>query len=140
MYRLVYLSSAISYFSKPQLVDLLSKSRVKNATLGVTGILLYKEGDFLQLIEGERPAVEKLFATIRKDTRHGSVTILIEEECTQRLFSDWSMGFRDLSDPELLNLPGYSDFMNTPLKAKSFKDHPDDALKLVAIFAAPLRR
>lgn len=113
---------------------------MKNQDLGVTGILLYKDGDFLQLIEGEQPVVAKLFSTIKSDPRHTEITVLLANECTERLFSDWSMAFRDLSDPELLKLPGYSDFMNTPLRSQRYKDHPDDGLKLVSLFAAPRSR
>ena len=140
MYRLLYLSAATELFSKAQLVDLLSKARLKNQDLGVTGILLYKDGDFLQLIEGERTAVERLYSKIKADPRHTEITVLLAQECTERLFSDWSMAFRDLTDPELKKTPGYSDFMNTPLMSQRFKDHPDDGLKLVALFAAPRRR
>lgn len=140
MYRLLYLSAATDLFSKDQLVELLKKSRRNNHEIGVTGILLYKDGDFLQLLEGEKSAVETLFKKINRDPRHTGVCTLLAEECKERLFADWSMAFRDLADPALLREPGYSDFLNKPLGHQAFKDHPDEAMKLVGVFATPLRR
>ena len=66
MYRLVYLSAAKTLFSKAELLDLLVKAREKNHRRGLTGILLYRNGDFLQLLEGEKTVVEEIFATIRR--------------------------------------------------------------------------
>ncbi len=134
MYRLVYFSAATTPFTKAQLMALLKKAREKNERLGITGMLLYKEGDFLQLLEGERSAVEALFRVIETDPRHKEVFVALEEATDARLFDQWSMGFRDLHDPELPATPGFSPCMNTPLVANRFKDHPSDALQLLAMF------
>jgi Sensors of blue-light using FAD len=135
MYRLVYCSAARALFSKPDLLDLLSKARTKNLRLGITGMLLYKDGNFLQLLEGERSAVKQLFVQIASDPRHSGSIVIEEEESPQRVFEDWSMGFRDLSDPEVRQLPGFSHYMNTPLIAESLARHPSAALQLLAIFS-----
>lgn len=136
MYRLVYLSAAKTLFSKAELLDLLVKAREKNRRLGLTGLLLYKNGDFLQLLEGEKKAVEELFATIEADPRHTGTTVVIAEECPARLFADWSMGFRDLGDPELLKLPGFSPLMNSAAGLPALRDNPDEAMQLIRFFAA----
>jgi Sensors of blue-light using FAD len=134
MYRLVYCSAAKVPFSKSELLDLLSKARDKNQRLGITGMLLFKDGDFLQLLEGEREAVKLLFEQIEADPRHSGTLVIEEEESPERVFKDWSMGFRDLSDPEVRKLPGYSHYLNTPLVAESLARHPSAALQLLSMF------
>jgi|JTFO01.1.fsa_nt_gb hypothetical protein len=134
LYHIVYVSSASHLFSKQELLDLLEKAREKNHQLGVTGLLLYKEGDFIQLIEGDKEAVKSLFTTISADPRHNQTFVLLEEETDRRLFNDWSMGFRDLSDPEVQSTPGFSQYMNTPLVAESFVDDPSGCLGLMEVF------
>lgn len=134
MYRLVYVSAATVPFSKADLIELLTKAREKNQRLGITGMLLYKDGDFLQLLEGERSAVQELFDVIKADPRHKSIIVMLEEQSDRRVFEDWSMGFRDLHDPEVKETPGFSPYMNTPLVAASFAAHPSDALQLLSIF------
>ena len=134
MYYIIYVSAAVEPFSKPQLLELLKNARDKNRRLGVTGLLLYKDGDFIQLLEGERSAVQALFSTISKDSRHAGTIVLVEGEAGQRLFSDWSMGFRDLSDPDVQATPGFSQFMNKPWSAQHFVDDPNGCLELLALF------
>lgn len=134
MHYIVYVSAATKPFSKSELLELLAKARENNQRLGVTGLLLYKDGDFIQLLEGEASAVKALFSTIQRDSRHACSTVLTEGEAEGRLFSDWSMGFRDLSDPEVQATPGYSQFMNTPLVAESFANDPQGSMTLLSLF------
>lgn len=134
MYRIVYVSTAVKPFDRAALLELLGKSRKNNAARDVTGMLLYKDGNFIQLLEGERAAVRSLYAIIKADPRHTGTIVLLEDEAEGRLFADWSMGFRDLSDPEVNSTPGYSQYMNTPLVAESFADDPSGALALLELF------
>lgn len=137
LYRIVYVSAAAESFSKSALLELLTQARDKNQRLGVTGMLLYKDGDFIQLLEGEEPVVKDLYGTIRTDFRHSGTIVLDEGKIDARLFSDWSMGFRDLSDPAVQATPGFSPFMNTPLVAESFANDPSGCLQLLAVFRPP---
>ena len=134
MHRLVYVSAASQPFSSADLLTLLSKARTNNQRLGVTGMLLFKDGDFLQLIEGESIAVQSVFATIRADRRHRNITVILEEEGGPRIFEDWSMRFRNLNDPQVHATPGYSHYLNTPSIAKTFEKHPSAALQLLLLF------
>lgn len=133
-YHIVYLSSATAAFGTRELLDLLESARTKNARLGITGLLLYKDGDFIQLIEGERAAVEALLHTIKKDPRHMQTTVLLEGYSDERLFSGWSMGFRNLNDAEIQRLPGFSHFMNRRQVAEQFEATPHSALHLFSLF------
>lgn len=113
MFRIVYLSTANTPLSKAELTGLLEQSRSNNQQRNITGMLLYKDGQFIQILEGPEPAVRELYEQhIARDPRHHKLTLLLEEDAPERLFDQWSMGFRDLNDPELHTLPGYSHFMN----------------------------
>jgi len=139
MFGLVYVSSAAGQFSKTELIDLLEKSRKNNAALNVTGILLYRDGNIMQVLEGEEETVWSLFGKIERDPRHSGVLILTKGRTEQRQFPDWSMAFRDLDSPEVRELPGYSEFMNTSLTDPEFQSNPGRVHKLLATFRKSMR-
>ncbi len=134
MFHLVYASSALQPFTKPELQALLEQARAKNAKLGLTGMLLYKDGNFMQVLEGDQKAVTDLAAIIERDPRHKGVLILLRGTSEERLFPDWSMGFRDLTDQNAAKTPGYTDFMNTPLTGAEFSRDPNRCMKLLLLF------
>ena len=76
---------------------------------GVTGILVYGDGVFLQAIEGGRQAISDLYGTIQRDARHRDVVLLDYEEITQRRFGGWSMGLVNASKLNANVLLKYSD-------------------------------
>jgi len=134
MLSLVYVSSATVPFTPDELVALLKKSHEKNARLGITGMLLYKEGNFMQVLEGEEAAVRELYETIRHDPRHHDVITLLEEEVPAREFSEWSMGFVDLKTVDVRDVPGYSAFLSTPLTGDAFAENPSRCRSLLRMF------
>jgi hypothetical protein len=90
--RLLYVSR-LSDPSKPEHIDaILATSRTHNPASGITGILCYGGGIFLQAIEGGRGAVSELYNHISKDSRHKDVVLLDYEEITERRFGGWTMG------------------------------------------------
>ncbi|MFM9844484.1 MAG: BLUF domain-containing protein [Dongiaceae bacterium] len=94
MHQLVYSSKSARLFSQAELEELLAKARKNNGALGLTGLLLYKDGEFIQCLEGERTAIESLMKKIQRDPRHDSIRIMVECEAKARDFGDWSMAFR----------------------------------------------
>ncbi len=78
MMFLIYVSSEVAPFSAVELRDLLAKSRSKNAQLGITGMLLYRRGKFMQILEGEEDAVQTLYRKITHDPRHRRIVILFQ--------------------------------------------------------------
>lgn len=89
--RLLYCSRAVD--TSPHAIEsILAQSRQHNPITGITGILCYGGGIFLQAIEGGRMAVSELFAHIQKDARHKEVALLDYEEITERRFGGWTMG------------------------------------------------
>lgn len=134
MYSLVYVSSASTLFAKEQLMALLQRARERNEAAQLTGVLLYKDGNFMQALEGEQENVKRIFRRICADDRHKGVIVLLAGSVEKRSFPDWSMGFRDLRSLELSELPGFNDFMNTTLSPKEFASNPDRAHKLLLTF------
>ncbi|HTE06515.1 MAG TPA: BLUF domain-containing protein [Planctomycetota bacterium] len=139
MYDLAYASSAVGTFTPAQLVELLQISRDNNERLGITGMLLYKDGNFMQVLEGEESSVKALYAKIALDPRHRGVLQLLQSHETERQFPDWSMGFRDLSGAAAHDIPGYSEFLNEPLTAPAFASVPGRCRKLLALFRQSMR-
>ena len=89
--RLLYASRAVD--TSPEAIEaILSQSRTHNTACGITGILCYGGGIFLQAIEGGRMKVSELFGTIQKDDRHQDVALLHYEEISERRFGGWTMG------------------------------------------------
>lgn len=94
--RLLYASRAIDR-SEEAIEGILLQSRQSNPSCGITGILCYGGGIFLQAIEGGRNQVSELFSHIQRDPRHKEVVLLHYEEITERRFSGWTMGQVNMS-------------------------------------------
>lgn len=94
--RLLYASRAVDA-SSAALDQILDVSREHNLEHGVTGVLAYQGGVFLQVLEGGRGAVSSLFGSILRDPRHKDVELLLFEEIAARSFSGWALGVADVS-------------------------------------------
>lgn len=108
--HVIYTSVASRPFETPELLALLDRARRHNAQVGLTGMLLYAEGNFFQVLEGQAPVIESLYARIQRDPRHAHMTRIIQEPIAQRAFADWTMGFCDVSKAELADVAGVNDF------------------------------
>lgn len=97
-------------------------------------MLPYKDGNFRQALEGEEPVVRELYAKISRDRRHDGVLALLQGTVPARQFPDWSMGFRDLNSSDVRSLPGYNEFLNTPLTGAEFSDDPTRCQRLLTMF------
>ena len=104
IYQIIYGSSAKQAFSSIDLVELLRKARVNNSRLGVTGMLLYHDGNFLQILEGEQADVQALLDLISRDTRHSGVLIFYRGYSAEREFGEWSMAFHAVTEQEWAGL------------------------------------
>ena len=93
MLSIVYSSEAREDFSGRNLDDLLRRSRAANARDRLTGVLVHRQGRFLQLIEGSEDAVRARMHVIEQDPRHDRVRVLLEDEIAERHFPDWTMGY-----------------------------------------------
>lgn len=90
--RLLYASRPTEQNASSLVEDILKSCRENNPQHGITGVLCFSELAFLQLIEGERMAINRVYAQIVHDRRHTDVSLLHYEEITERLFGSWTMG------------------------------------------------
>ncbi len=132
MIQLAYVSSTDRSFTPAEIAELLIKSRESNQRQGITGILLYKNGNVLQILEGDPTAVRSLFIRIGADPRHHGVIRLYEKRIEIRDFPDWTMAFKDLDSPDVAALEGRSDLLSPSLDLTRLK--ATQAMALVTLF------
>jgi hypothetical protein len=111
---IVYSSTATVPFGDDELVGLLATSRDNNAVDGLTGMLLFHDGRFLQVLEGPDEAVRSRLGVIAVDERHTDVRVLLEEELNERRFPDWTMGFQPYEPGVSDEIPGYLSSFGEP--------------------------
>ena len=130
---IVYISSFVREFSADELRALLQQSSAKNARLGVTGILLHKDMDLMQLLEGPAETVMSLAKTIYADPRHHGIIQMLERQISHREFPDWSMAFRDLgTSSRVQQLATLME--NDSAIDRTEKQHPTAVLRLLVNF------
>lgn len=139
MLSLTYLSSASELLDEPALVQILAESRPRNHERGLTGMLLYSDGNIIQVLEGPDDAVEETFRTISADPRHHGILIALRDPITTRAFPDWSMGFRSVRREELRQLPGFSEFLAPDGRGSDLGDQAAPAYQLLEIFRDSMR-
>jgi hypothetical protein len=100
-YHVLYRSRATRVLTQAELQALLEQARPYNAHHQITGLLLYSEGHFVQLFEGEQAVVRALYARIQADPRHTQVVTVSEGPGPQRWFADWHMAFGYVDAPEM---------------------------------------
>lgn len=130
----VYVSSAVDWFSMAELRRLLAKSRERNEREGITGMLLFKDGHFMQVVEGEDEAVKRLHDRIQADPRHHGIVTVDSGPIDARRFADWRMAFYDLNEEGAALPAGYSEFLDTPLIDPAFTRNPDRCRQLLTLF------
>jgi Sensors of blue-light using FAD len=136
MYYLTYVSSAVRPFTPDELYALLEVCKRNNARDGITGMMLYKDGNFMQVLEGHETVVRQTYARIAMDPRHNGLITLQEAPQKMPQFPDWSMGFVDLRTDQV-RPQSYSEFLNSPLTGHEFSADPGRAQRLLLAFKSP---
>ena len=111
LHELIYVSLATRELSIPELNELLEQSRDKNARLNITGLLVYHNMEFMQLLEGNKDDVFSLYDTICKDGRNTQNHLLWDGPVQQRAFANWSMAFLMPDELSLEGKTAYSSFL-----------------------------
>lgn len=106
----IYCSVSKQEFSHDDLATLLAECREKNSAAELTGMLLYSDRTFFQVLEGDRPVVEALLEKLILDKRHERITKIVLEPIEERSFSQWTMGYSKITRKELASIPGLNDF------------------------------
>ncbi|NML17683.1 BLUF domain-containing protein [Azohydromonas caseinilytica] len=136
LYQVIYLSMVSGEApTRAELQSLLEESVRHNEAAGITGLLLYAHGGFMQLVEGKEAAVKALYARIREDERHCRITKLLEGPIEERSFPEWAMACvfpdDDGSDlpPELLR------YLHPGFDAERLRARPGLALQLLSHYS-----
>ncbi len=103
LYNLCYVSSAKSNLTKIDLDHLFRVNKRNNTTLDISGLLVYNNGNFLQILEGEEKRIRTLFAKISTDDRHSNIIELINMSVEERIFDDYESGFVIVEDHKKLD-------------------------------------
>lgn len=109
--QVVYVSTARADLTESDLEDIVATAARNNALRDLTGMLMFADGQFMQMLEGEEAVVEALLDRLRQDPRHEGLTVLERAAIEQRSFADWSMGFKRLADgaPPAAYVPHHGD-------------------------------
>jgi Sensors of blue-light using FAD len=95
--------------------------------------LLYLQERFIQVLEGDPSTVKRLLNKIEKDPRHKKVSVLLEGESPERIFKDWSMGFKNLSLNDYNELNGFQD-IDTFFAKENVSNNSSPALIFLKLF------
>jgi len=134
--QLIYISSATNPMSEDELLPMLEKARIKNQSLNISGMLVYNDGAFIQVLEGPPEAVTTLYQTITEDSRHKNCITLLRQKIPVRAFEGWFMAFRSTNPKEVEEIIGYIDFFgNNPVP-----HHGAAAYRLLTNFRNNLNR
>ena len=101
------MSRAVQPMSDEELRKLLQGARLSNQEQNITGALVYGDGQFMQVIEGEEAVLASLYARLLNDPRHERVVKLADKQVAQRSFTEWSMAFQTLTPDQFTDLFGY---------------------------------
>lgn len=136
LYELAYISSSVQTMKEAELNAMLEAARNNNHNQALTGMLLYADNTFLQVLEGEQRQVEHLFEKIRTDPRHIHVMLIHQGPIDRRHFPDWKMGYRRLQSGDFERKVGFTDLLRDGSPAgEAFRHNPNTSHKLLHSFS-----
>jgi len=107
MHHIIYLSWASAPLAEDQLQAILRSARRRNEQLNVTGIMVYGNQRFVQVLEGEEATVRALYEHIKRDARHHHIIAYADKPITHRAFADWAMAFQATTPQQFEEMAGY---------------------------------
>ena len=134
MHHIIYLSTVRAPLKQEELVSLLEEARAKNKRRDITGILVYSDRQFMQLIEGEEADVTRLYTSLCQDPRHTGVIKLADKPIVARSFSDWNMAFQVVSLTDFPALVGYLPLAQVNFRASSLSATDTSLLQMARDF------
>lgn len=134
LYYLVYTSHESYPLTRRDLRDIMDQAEAFNQQRQITGMLVYRAGPFLQVLEGQQNHIAQLYDSICRDRRHHQIQLVIMEPATQRCFSEWSMGFCDLACNQDRERAAYTIFLREGLCARIHPSHPSIPASLLTMF------
>ena len=127
--RLLYISRAVGAVTTTVTGSILETVRLHNRVAGITGVLCQGQGLFIQILEGERRAINRLYATLIKDKRHQDVELISIEEIENRKFPNWSMAHVIISESDPIVQLNHPEFDPYAASSEQLKALIEDLLK-----------
>ncbi|HYN59663.1 MAG TPA: BLUF domain-containing protein [Rubrivivax sp.] len=131
-YQIIYSSESATPMQMDELEELLEHARRSNAEKGITGALIYVDGVFLQILEGDMETVQELMGKISKDFRHETVTVLKEGAIPSAAFSDWEMAYVSATQEQVAEWAGLSGTIAIPEILTDMRQDPRRATQVAA--------
>ena len=128
MSTIVYISNAIQLFEEEELEELFVLTKSTNTLKDITGILFYRDGTFMQILEGRKSEIEELFERIQQDARHNNITKILKRNVDERLFTSYQTGFSVFKNYKEL------DRLESFLKQHNNSSHAQTILALLTPF------
>lgn len=116
--HIIYVSTSTKDMTEDDILSILDVSRMRNQEDGITGMLIYRQGAFIQVIEGQAESVDSLMDRVMRDTRHTSISIIERCVIPVREFAEWSMGYHILTDDEAYSNPEFVDFLRGSYRSR----------------------
>lgn len=127
MYYLIYSSMASPSIEESDLKNIIVAAEKNNSKDEITGMLIYHDGTFFQMLEGSKENVQAAFEKIRDDPRHSAIIKLFEGETSKRHFPDWKMALEVVDKKEFEKIKAYKTIQEG---SKFLKEVNDDHLGL----------
>lgn len=145
VYQIIYSSESSTPMQWEDLEEILERARSSNFRKGITGALLYVDGVFLQILEGERACLQELMERIFKDVRHEKVTILKAGEVDTAAFADWKMAYVSATTEQVAKWAGLGGTTALPSIVNEMRQDPQRVAQLAQsvvtiLVAAPTER
>jgi len=99
--QLVYVSNRKPNCTPAEIEKILTSCKKNNPALNITGVLLYSDTKFIQLVEGEAKVITELYDKIKKDTRHTNPMMISYNPIKEKSFPSWHMGTKDISKSDV---------------------------------------
>ncbi len=133
--EVIYISAQSEPFTRAALTELLAVARRNNLRAGITGLLVYREGSFLQVLEGPTRSVDAVYEKITHDPRHHRIIRMSRRVIPSRSFGEWTMGYVE-DDESAKPTDGFNDYFEVGLKKARFEaDDPERIRPLLQQFA-----
>jgi len=132
--QLIYMSDLVNQ-DEAEIAPILQSCHYYNQINGITGMLLYSEGNFLQILEGKKEDVHETYDRICEDPRHCHIVFLSEEETNERSFAHWSMGYIKLGPDHVARFPKYAPFFQFGFSPSGLTDKPGLPKELLKLFS-----
>ena len=133
MYQLVYSSKARPDIKSEEISSILESARHFNSNNQITGCLVYFDYQFIQFLEGDERIIRQLYDKIKIDDRHFDVVKIYSERFDNRVFSDWTMAYHELTDKDI-NYLKEEIFVDNLLNFSYLTEKPTSSVRLFWLY------